>query len=190
MIDSRTDAKSTEHQFVNGIPVFLDQLIKTLRVEESSKDLNNSPKVRNARGEVAADVGTTAALHGGDLFIKGFTIEQVVRIYGDVCQAVTNLALESAAPISVEEFRTFNQCLDSAIAGAVSEYAIHSTASDDVGIRNLNLGHETQLARLRVRLDTATLAMKAIKTGTLSIGGATAAVLSQNLTAMSTIIGR
>lgn len=48
MIDSRTDAKSTEHEFVNGIPVFLDQLIKTLKVEESSKDLNNSPKVRNA----------------------------------------------------------------------------------------------------------------------------------------------
>jgi hypothetical protein len=54
----------------------------------------------------------------------------------------------------------------------------------------LNLGHEAQLAQLRVHLDTATLAMKAIKTDTLSIGGATAAVLSQNLTAMADIIGR
>jgi len=84
MVDSRADAKPTEHEFVHGMPVFLDPLIETLKVEESSKHLHNSPKVRNARGEVAPDVGTTAALHGRDLFINGFTIEQVVRVYGDV----------------------------------------------------------------------------------------------------------
>jgi len=40
-----------------------------------------------------SDVGTTAALHGRDLFQNGFTIGQVVRDYGDVCQAVISLPL-------------------------------------------------------------------------------------------------
>jgi hypothetical protein len=106
---------ATEHELVHGIPAFLDQLIETLKVEQSSQALDNSLRARNARGEVASDVGTTAAMHGHDLFLKGFTIEQVVRDYGDVCQAVTILAVESGASISVEEFQTFNLCL--ALAG-------------------------------------------------------------------------
>jgi len=85
-----------------------------------------------------ARVGTTAALHGRDLFHEGFTIEQVVRDYGDVCQAVTNLAFETAVPISVDEFRTFNRCLDNAIAGAVAEYAKHTPASNDDNLRASN----------------------------------------------------
>jgi hypothetical protein len=45
-------------------------------------------------------LGTMAGLHGRDLFHQGFTIEQVVRDYGDVCQAVTKLAIETKVPIS------------------------------------------------------------------------------------------
>ena len=189
MVGGRSDTTTTE-QLVHGIPVFLDQLIETLKVEQSSQALNNSLKVRNARGEVASDVGTTAALHGRDLFLNGFTIEQVVRDYGDVCQAVTNLAVESGASISVEEFRTFNQCLDSAMAGAVTEYAKHAPALDEARSQSLTLGHGEQLAQLRVHLNTAMLALEAIKTGTVSVGGATAAVLTHNLTAMRNIIDR
>ena len=46
----------------------------------------------------------------------------VVREYGDVCQAVTELAIEQGVQISVNEFRVFNRCLDEAIAGAVSHF--------------------------------------------------------------------
>jgi hypothetical protein len=185
---SRSDPKATEHELVHGIPAFLDQLIETLKVEQSSQALNSSLKVRNARGEVASDVGPTAALHGHDLFLRGFTIEQVVRDYGGVCQAVTNLAVESGASISVEEFRTFNLCLDNAIAGAVTEYVKHTPASNEASFQILRLGHDEQIAQLRVHLDTAMLAMNAINTGAVSLGGATAAVLSQNLTAMRNLL--
>jgi diguanylate cyclase (GGDEF)-like protein len=67
-----------------------------------------------------------ARLHGRDLLQEGFTIEQVIRDYGDVCQAVTNLAVETGAPISADEFRTFNRCLDDAIAAAVTEYSLRN----------------------------------------------------------------
>ena len=41
---------------------------------------------------------------------------------GDICQAVTELALEQHAPITTEEFHTLNRCLDTAIAEAVTEH--------------------------------------------------------------------
>jgi len=190
MVGVRSDPKATEDELVHGIPTFLDQLIETLTLEQTLEPQNNSLTVRNARGDVALDVGTTAALHGRDLFLKGFTIEQVVRNYGDVCQAVTNLTVESGAPISVEEFRTFNRCLDNAIAGAVTEYAKHTPASNDGRFHTFNSRLQPLAHELRLHLDTATLAVTAIKSGTVSIAGATAAVLDQSLLAMRNIIDR
>ena len=74
----------------------------------------------------------TATLHGRDLLEEGFTLEQVIRDYGDVCQAVTSLASETGAPISAGEFHIFNRCLDDAIAAAVTEYSRQkSTESAD-----------------------------------------------------------
>jgi hypothetical protein len=188
MVGSRSDPKATEDELVHGIPTFLDQLIETLTLELTLQPPDKSLSVRNARGEVAADVGTTAALHGRDLFLKGFTIEQVVRDYGDVCQAVTNLAVETGVPISVDEFRTFNRCLDNAIAGAVTEYAKNTPASNDDNPRNSNSQLEPLARELRSHLQTAILAVTAMKAGSVGTGGATAAVLDQSLTAMRDII--
>jgi hypothetical protein len=56
------------------------------------------------------DVAPMAALHGRDLLQEGFTIEQVIREYGDVCQAVTSLAVETGVSVSAHEFHTFNRC--------------------------------------------------------------------------------
>jgi hypothetical protein len=189
-VASRSDPKATEDELVHGIPTFLDQLIETLTIEQSSEPEDTSLTVRNVRGEVASNVGTTAALHGRDLFLKGFTIEQVVRDYGDVCQAVTNLAVETGAPISVDEFRTFNRCLDNAIAGAVTEYARHTPASNEGSFRTSNSGLRPLARELRDHLHTAKLAVSAIKTGTVSIGGTTASVLDHSLLAMGDLIER
>ena len=53
----------------------------------------------------------------------GFDVSQVVHDYGDICQAITELAREQKAPITVKEFHTLNRCLDAAIAEAVTEHA-------------------------------------------------------------------
>lgn len=63
-----------------------------------------------------SEIGVSAALHGRDLLQQGFTLDQVVHDYGDLCQAVTELAFEDGAAIQVDEFRTLNRCLDNAIA--------------------------------------------------------------------------
>lgn len=77
MVDSRADAKPTEHEFVQEIPVFLDQPIETLKVEESSKHLHYSPEVRNARGVGASDVGTTAPCTGGICSLIGSRLNKL-----------------------------------------------------------------------------------------------------------------
>ena len=60
-------------------------------------------------------------------------MSQVVHDYGDVCQSVTDLAVEVNAPISTDDFRTLNRCLDEAIAGAVTEYGREQNQSDARG---------------------------------------------------------
>jgi hypothetical protein len=47
-------------------------------------------------------------------------VDQIVHDYGDLCQAVTELAIEHNLPITNNEFQTFNRCLDDAIANAVA----------------------------------------------------------------------
>ena len=189
MVGSRTDPKPTHDELAHGIPTFLDQLIETLTFEQTLEPQGDrSLSVRNARGEVAYDVGTTAALHGRDLFHEGFTIEQVVRDYGDVCQAVTKLAVETGTPISVEEFRTFNRCLDNAIAGAVTGYAKHIPASNEVGSQTSNSRPGPLAQELRKHLHTAILAVTAMKAGSVGTNGATAVLLDQSLVAMRNLI--
>src|SRR5512132_3767247 len=115
----------TDAELEHGIPLFFEQLIKTLRIEQTSEPMQ-SRKVSGPSGGVTpalSEIGVTAARHGRELLQHGFTIDQVVHDYGDLCQAITELAVEHDAPIQVDEFRTLNRCLDNAIADAVTELA-------------------------------------------------------------------
>ena len=49
-----------------------------------------------------SEMGASAAVHGKDLWELGYTIDQVVHDYGDLCQAITDLAVERDAPFSVD----------------------------------------------------------------------------------------
>jgi signal transduction histidine kinase len=189
MVAARSQLTPTDDQSTRGIPVFLDQLIKTLTLEQQSEQ---RPQRDSAGPWVHTDseVSESARLHGRELLEQGFTLEQVVRDYGDVCQAVTNLAFETGAPIAVDEFRTFNRCLDSAIAGAVTEYAAHNAESRQAVTEMLDsrlgpLAHE-----LRNYLHTAMLVVAAIKTGNVAISGATGTVLDRTLLSMRSLIDR
>ena len=93
---------------------------------------------RTAGWRVASnEIGQSAKTHGHDLLLKGFTIEQVVHDYGDVCQSVTDLAVEMGAPISTDDFRTLNRCLDNAIAGAVTEFTLKQSVNEDKAFAEL-----------------------------------------------------
>jgi signal transduction histidine kinase len=159
----------------HGVPLFLDQLIDALRLGLLS----------------SAEIGQTALLHGHDLLLQGFTVSQVVHDYGDVCQAITELAVELKAPIPAEDFRTLNRCLDDAIAGAVTEYGRgrnQSTLDGETVRGSERLGffaHE-----LRNLTNTAILAFEALQKGNVGVAGSTAAVLHRSLIGTRDLIGR
>jgi len=191
-VAKRLAPRVTEGELTHGIPAFLDQLIKTLMVEQTSEPLR-SRKVSGPAGggPAASEIGATAALHGRELSRQGFTVEQVVHDYGDLCQAITDLAFERGAPIGIDEFRTLNRCLDNGIADAVTEYAFQrNSLVENIGVKALNerlgfLAHE-----LRNHLHVATLAVTAMKAGSVGATGATGAVLDRSLIGMRSLIDR
>jgi hypothetical protein len=101
----------------NGVPLLLQQIVNTLCREQSTPD-SSEPEAT----PVPTAIGRTAALHGAELLRNGYTVDQVVHEYGDVCQAVTELAGEENVPVTIGEFHTLNRCLDDAIADAVTAY--------------------------------------------------------------------
>jgi K+-sensing histidine kinase KdpD len=190
MVAATSAPKAAAHEFTHGIPVFIDQLIGALAIEQRAAQSSVNSADGTAQGASNTEVSKTAKLHGRDLLKQGFTLEQVVRDYGNVCQAVTSLAFETGAPITVDEFRTFNRCLDHAIAGAVTEYARQGALASGLVAEPSNsrlglLAHE-----LRNYLQTATLVVAAIKAGNVGISGATGAVLDRSLLGMRGLIDR
>jgi signal transduction histidine kinase len=191
-VAKRLAPKAASAQLAHGIPRFLDQLIKTLQVEQTSQPmLSRKVSGPSGGGPVASEIGVTAALHGRELSQQGFTVDQVVHDYGDLCQAITDLAFERGTSIETDEFRTLNRCLDNAIADAVTEYAFQrGSLVDDNSVQSLNerlgfLAHE-----LRNHLHTATAAVTAIKAGSVGLAGATGAVLDRSLIGMRSLIDR
>jgi hypothetical protein len=114
-VSARPPPSAPTGELGHGVRLFLSQLLETLRLETTATPY--SPTA----------IGAAAAKRGGELLAAGYTLSQVVHEYADVCQAVTELAVERGAPISPGEFHTLNRCLDTAIAEAVTEY--HPTAS-------------------------------------------------------------
>lgn len=172
-VASRTCPKPTDEELTHGVPVFLDQLAIALRQAQPS-------------GVVAHEqISETATRHGNELFRMGLTIAQVVHDYGDVCQAITALAIEQQAQISTSEFRTLNLCLDDAIAEAVTEFArLREASISELGTERLGmLAHE-----LRNLLNVATLSFESIANGSVSHGGSTALVHRRSLTGLGALI--
>jgi len=185
--------RETADELEHGIPMFLDQLIKTLRTEQTQEPMR-SRKISGPSGgtrPARSEIGTSAALHGRELMERGFTIEQVVHDYGDLCQAITDLAFTLSVRIEIDEFRTLNRCLDNAIADAVTEFNYQRDVSvADKGAHALNIRLGILSHELRGHLNTATLALYAIKTGDVGLKGATGAILDSSLVEMARLINR
>jgi signal transduction histidine kinase len=174
-VAGRATPKASDVELQNGIPVFLDQLGDALRVASAMGAVDHE------------QISKTAGRHGGDLLRMGLTIAQVVHDYGDVCQAITELAVLQHAPISAEEFRTLNLCLDDAIAEAVTEYARQRESTiEEQGTERLGiLAHE-----LRNLLTTATLSFDSIRSGRVAVGGSTGLLHGRTLLGLSNTIDR
>jgi signal transduction histidine kinase len=174
-VAARSVPPPSEADIDQGVPVFLDQLMDALRFGQiTSPDINRS-----------------AVKHGHDLLLQGFTVSQVVHDYGDVCQAITELAVELNAPISTDDFRMLNRCLDDAIAGAVTEYGRERNQS---GIDGESARGSERLGffahEMRNLINTAVVAFEVLKTGNVGVGGSTGTILHRTLMASRALISR
>ena len=174
-VAARSMPLPTESEINHGVPMFLDQLVGALQ-----------------SGSIADPaIDRTASQHGHDLLLQGLTVSQVVHDYGDVCQSVTELAMETNAPISTDDFRTLNRCLDQAIASAVTMYAQESQreradrAVDREQDRLAFLIHE-----LRNLVNTSVIAFDVLKSGNVGVAGSTGAVLGRSLAGLRELIAR
>ena len=192
-VAGRPRRAATTAQLANGIPMFLEQLIRTLQAEEDGEHDQGVLISGPAGGDAAfpSEIRLSARAHGTQLLHLAYSVDQVVHDYGDLCQAITDLAVERDAPFSVNQFRTLNRCLDNAIADAVTAFVQERDAnaaiqhSTDVTQALGILAHE-----LRSSLQTATLAFMAIESGRLSIAGSTGTMLKRSLVALSALTTR
>jgi hypothetical protein len=154
----------------HGLPLFLDQLASVLQAERQT---TSRPSV----SDPSSAIGRSAALHGVELLRLGYTVDQVVHHYGDVCQAVAEMAIAKHAFISADQFRTLNRSLDEAIADAVAAYA-HDQETAIVSRAELlhqQIGEFAEKQRHLIVLALETFA--AIKNGQIGVSGATGTAL-------------
>jgi signal transduction histidine kinase len=170
-IAARAVPHPTEAELTHGIPLFFDQLIDIMRRLAPSDD----------------EMNASATRHGNEMLRMGFGVGQLVHDYGDVCQAVTELAFERNAQITVDEFHTLNRCLDDAIAHAVVEYErMRDLSRSDRETERMGFfAHE-----LRNRLSTALLSFDILKGGNVGVGGSTGALLERSLKALNDLVDR
>jgi signal transduction histidine kinase len=170
-VNRRASPRANDTETHRGIPLFLDQLIVKLLSTSNSDD----------------PVVASATTNGADMSRHGFSIKQVVEGYGDVCQVVTELAIERNAPISTEDFRALNDCLDTATTEAVGGYeAQRDVTRSAAGTERLGfLAHE-----LRNHLYMAMLSYDLLKRGDVAINGSTGAVLGRSLSSLRALIDR
>ena len=184
---------ATDAQIEHGIPHFIDQLIRTLQLEQMSEPMQSHKVSSSSDGRQPdfSEIGVMAKQHGRELLQHGYTVDQVVHDYGDLCQAISDVAFDRSAPIQFDEFRTLHRCLDNAIAEAVTEFSYLSDGlKAEKGVQALNerlgfLAHE-----MRNFLHTATLAFAAIKTGHIELTGPTGEALERSLIGLRVLIDR
>jgi hypothetical protein len=171
----------------HGVPLFLQQLVETLRHEQREPP---GPTVEPGPSPAPTEIGRAATVHGAELLRLGYTVDQVVHDYGDVCQAVTELASEQNAHISTNEFRTLNRCLDNAIADAVTSFGhAHQVLLDDQAETLQQRLHYYALEHRRL-VDIALQTYAAIKTGRIGATGATGTLLFQTLEELRSLADR
>jgi len=162
----------------HGVPLFLQQLVETLRVEQREP---HPAAFEVERSPSPTEIGRAATVHGAEMLRRGYTVDQVVHDYGDVCQAVTELAGEHDELISTGEFRTLNRCLDNAIADAVTSFgSAHKVLLEDQAETLHERLHYYSLEHRRL-INIALQAYAVIKSGQVGATGATSTLLVKTL---------
>ena len=163
--DRRPSGRDQDH----GAELFLEQMTALIR--------------HHSTGSRETDTNTRP--HGGELLRRGYSVSRVVHGYGDVCQVITEMAVEKNSAIAANDFRMLNRCLDDAIASAITQYsAERDSTTKDATMRDTTKIHVLSDA-LSAALMSARESLAAIKDGTVGYAGSTGSLLERSITAAS-----
>src|ERR1700704_6688196 len=91
-VSQRSSPPATATELQYGVPLILDQMFEALVREEASPTPQEDAVFGySADTPGSAEAVRTAALHGTELFKLGYSVDQVIHDYGDLCQAITEL---------------------------------------------------------------------------------------------------
>ncbi|HEX4384499.1 MAG TPA: sensor histidine kinase [Myxococcales bacterium] len=150
-----------DEELSDGLPEFLDAVTAAV--------------AGPARGN-SAELQRLAAIHSRHRVDQGYSIENLVRDYGAICDAVTGLADEQQQPIAAGEFQRLNYAIDDGIAAGVMQFCTpeREARPADWNERLGFIAHE-----LRNAAQAATLAFDALRSGRVGVNSQTAEVVSR-----------
>lgn len=99
-------------ELINHLPQFLDEILAALREDAGLSSVGPSP-----------DESSTAAGHGEQRLRLGFSLDAVVREYGDLLKAIVSTAIDAGVEVNFRELQVVFDSIVTGIAHAVSEYA-------------------------------------------------------------------
>ena len=190
-VTERASPHATSPELEHGVPLVLTQLVAALRHEETFSTMKRGEGPGPPCDMAAfAESSRANSMRGKELLEQGFSVEQVVHGYGDVCQAITELAKNKNALVTVDEFHTLNRLLDHAIADAVSSYGEQLEITTAENAHGLHLRMGALADEQRKLVETALRALDALKVGNIGVMGATGSVLESSLVQLRELIDR
>ena len=194
--------RASSLQLKQGLPIFFQQLLGILLLDRPDQIETAANRAEGAKGAMESDesaiaiargkpeeaeVAKVAGLHGSEMLRLGYTLSHVVHAYGAMCQAITELAEKKRISIDSRSFHNLNECLDVAIAGAVTEYQ-KLRETQEKSREDQHLGFLTH--ELRNALMSATISLQLIERGTVGVNGSTGTILKKSLKRMGELIER
>lgn len=191
-LSARTDVIHTDEQLSSGVPMLLAQLVGILgKTTPSYPQSHGFCECRSRLQCTETELKESARTNGKAMLALGYSIEDVVRSYGDLCQSITQLAFERNAAFNVSDFGCLNRCLDEAIAQAVTAFSqqrMELLLKSRIAVENQKKGYLVH--EIRNALGTATYAIRALELGNMTLSGATGAVLKRTLAGMTELISK
>lgn len=168
----RSPSTLAVEEATQDIPGFLDRLIAVLRDPDRSANAAVVPVLKGMRSE-------------------DITVDLVVHAYGDLCQAIMEVAKEEEKNLAIDEFRVLNGSLDDAIAGAATQCARLSAMAAAERQRLAEVERMGYFAHeLRNHLQTATYALATVQSRELEVKGRPGEVLDRSLRRLRNLVAR
>jgi hypothetical protein len=132
----------------------------------------------------------TTVLHRDDnAFERQLIVSRVIQ-YRDICQCITELAMETNAPFNVADFANLDHSFDDAVARAVTESISDPSQTAEGAVAGGGEPLRVFQHEVRRLVNTAMLAFDVLRTGTVGLDGSTGRLFYRSLIASRSLADR